>query len=149
MDDGDICLADYATTLTILREKTYFLNLIVTNTSVSTISGTSDSIEGFERENIMLPNGTRFHITDALYSRKSTRNLLSFKDIYKNRYHIETMNEGNKEYLYITAIIYGKNIVAEKLLAFSFGLYHITIKPIESYGVMNQKFNDPKIFSLA
>ena len=122
MDDGDICLADYATTLTILREKTYFLNLIVTNTSLSTISGTSDSIEGFERANIMLPNGTTFHINDALYSRKSTRNLLSFKDICKNRYHIETMNEGNKEYLYITAIIYGKNIVAEKLLAFSFGL---------------------------
>ena len=96
----------------------------------------------------MLPNGTRFHINDALYSRKSTRNFPS-KDICKNRYHIETINESNKEYLYITSIIYGKNIVAEKLLAFSFGLYHIIIKPIESYDVLNQKFNDPKIFSLA
>ena len=58
----------------------------------------------------MLPDGTRFHINDALYSRKSTRNLLNFKDIRKNGYHIETVNEGNKESLYITSIIYGKKI---------------------------------------
>ena len=85
----------------------------------------------------MLPNGTRFHINDALYSRKSTRNLLSFKDICKNRYHIGTMNEGNKENLYITSIISRKKIVAEKLPAFSYGLYHTTINLIESYAVMN------------
>ena len=85
----------------------------------------------------MLPNGTRFHINDALYYNKSTRNLLTFKDIRKNRYHIENMNERNKESLYITSIIYGKKIVVEKLLAFSFGLYHMTIKPIESYAEMN------------
>ena len=99
--------------------------------------GTSNLIEGSGRANIMLQNETRFHSNDALYSRKSTRNLLSFKDIHKNGYHIETMNEGNKESLYITSIIYGKEIVAEKLPAFSFGLYHMTIKLIESYAVMN------------
>ena len=95
----------------------------------------------------MLPNGTRFHINDVLYSSKSTRNLLSFKDISKNGYHIETMNEGNKESLYITSIIYGKKIVAKKLPGFSSRLYHTTINPIESYAIMNQKFNDPKIFT--
>ena len=84
MNDGDICLADCATTHTILQEKKYFLNLIVTNASVSVISSTSDLIEGFIRENIMLPNGTRFHINDALYSSKLTRNLFSNKDIRKN-----------------------------------------------------------------
>ena len=96
----------------------------------------------------MLPNGTRFHINDVLYSSKSTRNLLSFKDIRKNGYHIETMNEGNKESLYITSITYGKKIIIEKFPAFSSMLYHTTIKPIESYAVMNQKFNDLKIFTL-
>ena len=96
----------------------------------------------------MLSNGTKFHINDTLYSSKSTRNFLSFKDIRKNGYHIETMNEGNKESLYITSIIYGKNIVEEKLLAFSPRLYHTTIKPIESYDITNQEFNDPKIFTL-
>ena len=92
MNDGNICLADCATTHTILREKKYFLNLIVTNAGLSTIFGTSYLI----------------------------------KDICNNGYHIATMNEGNKESLYITSIIYGKNIVAEKLLAFSSGLYHTT-----------------------
>ena len=58
------------------------------------------------------------------------------------------MNEGNKESLYITSIIYGKMIVTEKLLTFSPELYHTTIKSIESYDVMNQKFNDPNIFTL-
>ena len=110
MNDGNICLAHCTTMHTILREKKYFLNLIVTNVSVSVIFGTSDLIEGHGRKNILLPNGTRFHINDTLYSSKSTRNLLSFKDIRKNGYHIQTMNECNKESLCITSIIYGKKI---------------------------------------
>ena len=48
----------------------------------------------------------------------------------------------------ITSIISGKKIVAEKLSAFSSGLYHTTIKSIESNVVENQKFNDSKIFNL-
>ena len=96
----------------------------------------------------MLPNGTRFHIIDALYSRKSTRNLLSFKYIRRNGYHIETMNDGNKECLYMTSIVSGKKLVVETLLAFSTGLYHTTIKLIKSYVIVNQKFNDPKTFVL-
>ena len=36
----------------------------------------------------------------------------------------------------------------EKLLAFSSRLYHTTIKSIESYVVVNQKFNNPKVFVL-
>ena len=130
MNEGDICLADCATMHTILREKKYFLNLIVTNASVSTISGTLDLIEGSRRANIMLSNGTRFYINDGLYSSKLTRNLLSFKDIRKNGYHIETMNEDNKDSLYITSIIYEKNIVAEKLPPFFFELYHTTINQL-------------------
>ena len=104
---------------------------------MSTISGTSNLIEGSGRANIMLPKGTRFHINDALYSSKSTRNLLSFKDIRINGYHIETMNDGNKEYLYITSIVSGKKLVVETVLAFSTGLHHTTIKLIESYVVVN------------
>ena len=56
----------------------------------------------------MLPNETRFHINDVLYSRKSKRNL-SLKDILKNEYHVETMNEGNVEYFYITLLFLKKN----------------------------------------
>ena len=51
----------------------------------------------------MLPKGTKFCIDDTLYSSKSRRKLLSFKDIHNNGYHIETNNEGSTEYLYITS----------------------------------------------
>ena len=94
----------------------------------------------------MLPNGIKFHINDALYSNKSRRNLLNFRYICRNVYHIETMNEDNVEYLYITSIISGQKLIMEKLPAFSSGLYHTTIKPIEPYVIMNKKFNDPKVF---
>ena len=96
----------------------------------------------------MLLNRIRFHINDALYSSKSIRNFLGFKDIRINGYHIETMNEGNIKCLYITSIVYDKKLMMEKLLAYSSALYHTNIKPIKSYVVLNQKFNDPKIFVL-
>ena len=53
----------------------------------------------------MLPKGTKFCIDDTLYSSKSRRKLLSFKDIHNNGYHIETNNEGSTEYLYITSMV--------------------------------------------
>ena len=56
------------------------------------------------------------------------------------------MNEGSKECLYITSIVYDKKLIKEKLLTFSSGLYHINIKSIESYVVVNQLFNDPIFF---
>ena len=130
MNEGDVCLVDCATTHTILQDKRHFLDLALTNVNVSTISGTANLIEGSERANIMLPNGTMFHINNALYSNKSIRNLLSFKDIRRNGYHIETINEGNIECLYNTSIVFGKKLITEKVSAFSFGLYHTNIKSI-------------------
>ena len=47
--------------------------------------------------------------------KKSKRNLLNFKDIYRNGYHIETMNEDNVEYIYITSVISGQKLIMEKL----------------------------------
>ena len=95
MNESDVCLAGRVTTHTTLQDKRYFIDLTLTNVNVSTIFGTANLIESSERTNIMLPNGTRFHINDALYYVKSTRNLLNFKDICRNGYHIGTMNEGN------------------------------------------------------
>ena len=95
MNEGDVCLVDCTTTHIILRDKIYFLGLALTNANVSTIFSTANLIKGSRRANIMLPNGTRFHINDALYSNISIRNLLSFKDIRINEYPIETMNESN------------------------------------------------------
>ena len=53
-----------------------------------------------------------------------------------------------QDVLYIASIVFGKKLIMEKLSTFSFGLYHTNIKPIESYVVVNQKFNDPKTFVL-
>ena len=148
MNEGDVCLADCVTTYTIFQDKKYFIDLALTNVNVSIIFGIAILIEGSERANIMLPNGTRFHINDALYFSKSKKKLISFKDIRKNGYHIETMNKSNTECLYITSIVYGMKLIMEKLSAFSSELYHTNIKLIESYVVVNQKFNDPKTFVL-
>jgi hypothetical protein len=83
-----------------------------------------------------------------LYSLKSRRNLISFKDISQNGYHVETTNEGSDEYLYITSIILVQRLILEKLSTFSSGLYYTTIRTIESHVVMHQKCSDPKIFIL-
>jgi len=91
----------------ILRDKKYFKYLILNKASVNTISGSSNLIEGSRRVNIILPKRTNFCADDALYSSKSKRNLINFKDIRLNGYHVETINEGSDEDLYITSIISG------------------------------------------
>ncbi|KAG5241526.1 Disease resistance protein CC-NBS-LRR class family [Salix suchowensis] len=94
--DGDLCLADSATTHTILKENKYFEYLTLTKANVTTISGPADMIKGSGKANIVLPNNTRLSIKDALYSPESRRNLLSFKDIRANGYHIETTDKDKK-----------------------------------------------------
>ena len=69
-----------------------------------------------------------------------------FKDTHENGFHVEIMNESNIKCLYITSIVYGKMIAVEKLSYFSFGLNYSNIKYIKSYVVVNQKFDNPKIF---
>ena len=81
---------------------------------------------------ILLPQGTKFIIDDALFSPKSRRNLLSFKDIRRNGYHIETTNEKNIEYMQITKVVYENKYVLEKLPALSPGMYYTTISTIET-----------------
>jgi len=55
--------------------------------------GPTDMIKGFKRANILLLNNTKLGINDALYSHESRRNLLNFKDICANSYHIEIIDE--------------------------------------------------------
>ena len=98
----DACLVDCATTHTILRDKKYFSNLTLVPFNVQTISSSVDLIKGLRRAIIILPNGTKFQIDDVLYSNKSNRNLLSFKDVRINGYHIENINHNGNGYLLIT-----------------------------------------------
>ena len=107
MNGEDICLADSATSHTIFHSTLYFEHITMTRAGVNTISGSSNIIEGSGKANIVLPNGTKLCIDEVLYSSQSKRNLLSFKDIRRNGYHIETTNDGKEEYLYITFNIFG------------------------------------------
>ena len=145
---GDACLADCATTHTILRDIKYFSNFTLAQSNVHTISGPVNLIKGSDKATIILPKGTKLQIDDALYSNKSSINLLSFKDIRRNGYRIETMNHDANEYLLITSIIFGQKCILEQLSSLSCGLYQTTIRSIESYAVMNQKFNDSNAFLL-
>ena len=140
----DACLVDCATTHTILRDKKYFSNLTLVPFNVQTISGPIDLIKGSGRATILLPNDTKFQIDDALYPNKSNRNLLSFKDIRRNGYHIETMSHNGNEYL----LIIGQKQILKQLISSLYGLYQTTIRPLEFHAVMNQKFNHPKTFLL-
>ncbi|GAV56611.1 hypothetical protein CFOL_v3_00153, partial [Cephalotus follicularis] len=105
--------------------------------NVGTISGTSDLIEGSEMASFVLSNGTQMRITDVLYSTKSRRNLLSFKDIHLNGYHIETTNENGKECLYIIGNAFGQRKILKKLPRLSSGLYIMKIRAIESHNVVD------------
>ena len=144
----DICLVDSATTHTILKDKGYFTFIVMKDEKVNTISGSTKLIEGSGRANIVLSGGTNLFIDNALYSSKSQRNLLSFKDIRRNGYHIETTSENNIEYLCITSMILGKKCILEKLPTFSSGLYYSYISKVESYAVINQEFMDDNTFTV-
>ena len=104
MSSGDMCLLDSATTHMILREKKYFSHLVMKKAYVNTISSSTNLIEGSGRAALLLPWGTLLVIDNALNCSKSHRNLLSFKVIRQDGYHVEFANEGKMEYLYLTTI---------------------------------------------
>ena len=64
----DVCLADSATSHTIFRSTKYFEHISMIKTGVITISGSSNIIEGSGKVNIVLPNGTKLCIDEAMYS---------------------------------------------------------------------------------
>ena len=133
----DICLADSTSSHTILKSDIYFTHLVPKEEYVNIIIGSGNVIEGTGRAIILFPEGTKFIINNALLSTKSRRNLLSFKDIRRNGYHIETMNEGSHKYLCITTHDLNKKVILEKLPLLSSGLYYTKISAIESHATVN------------
>ena len=63
-----MCLADSATTHTILKSNKFFSCLVIRKVNVSTISSTTNIIEGSGRTIVLLPRSTRLHIKNAFYS---------------------------------------------------------------------------------
>ena len=66
-DTGDICLADSATTHTIMQNQKYFLILTLLKANVNTISGPADLIEGSGRAMVLLPNNTKIWLSHRNY----------------------------------------------------------------------------------
>ena len=66
-NDSSLCLADSATTHTILQERKYFLHLKECEGKITTISGDSNLVVGSGRACIILPMGNEFVIR-ILYS---------------------------------------------------------------------------------
>ncbi|TQD93896.1 hypothetical protein C1H46_020510 [Malus baccata] len=138
MSSGELsCLADSTTTHTILRERHYFTNFIPKKTHLTTLSSSSNLIEGYGKARIMLSNGTILTIMEVLYSPRSGRTLLSFRDIRDNQYHIETTEDNGSDFLCITSYEYGQKRIHEKLEGLPNGLYITTIRGIEAHSVAN------------
>ncbi|KAD6795987.1 hypothetical protein E3N88_06883 [Mikania micrantha] len=142
--DGDMCIADSGATHSILKSKKYFHVLKPTKGTINTISGPTDLIEGVGKENLVLPNGTKLLIENALYSPKSTRNLLSFKNIYQNGYDTQSIAIDNEKYLHIMR----KNVILEKLPMLNSGLHYTQINVPQAHMVVKEKCCDPVAFNL-
>ncbi|GJV04362.1 disease resistance CC-NBS-LRR class family protein [Tanacetum coccineum] len=142
--DGDLCIADSGVTHTILKSKKYFFELKLTKGTIDTISGPTNLISGVGKANIVLPNGTQLLIENALFSPKSKRNLLSFRNIYHNGYDTWSRTIGNKKYLHII----NDNQVFEKLPMLHYGLHYTHINVPQAHMAVKEKYCDPGIFSL-
>ena len=55
-------------------------------------------IVGSGRATITLPMGTQITMEDALLYPDSTRTLLSYRDIHKNGFHVETHQDNKEEF---------------------------------------------------
>ena len=147
MEEEEICLVDSCTTNTILRETKYFQTLLKKPGNIMTIAGSDALIVGTGRATIVLPMGTRIIIEDALFYPSSKRTLLSFKDIRRNGFHLETDKEDGTEYLLMTKFNGCQKSVVEKLPSFSSGLYYTYIKP-KIYVAMKTILKNPEVFRI-
>ena len=113
-----------------------------------TIVGRDTIIVGSGQATITLPMGTKLVIQDALLYPDSTRTLLSFKDIRKNGFHVETNEESGAECLLITQQKGFRKEVLENLPSLSSGLYYTYIKPEThlAYKIVFQNLDKFKIW---
>jgi hypothetical protein len=129
--EKELCLVDSCTTNSILREVKYFQTLKKREGNVMTIAGRDALIVGSRRATITLPMGTQIMMDDALLYSDLTRTLLSFRDVCKNGFHVETYMDTKGEFLLFTKLTrYGKQN-CEKISSLQTGLYFTYIKSIE------------------
>jgi hypothetical protein len=87
----------------------YFQNLKKREGNIMTIASRDALIVGSGRTTITLPMGTQITMDDALLYPGSTRILLSFRDVRKNGFRVETHMDNKEEFLLFTKLTrYGK-----------------------------------------
>nr|GEV74363.1 putative zinc finger, CCHC-type [Tanacetum cinerariifolium] len=142
--DGELCIADSGATHTILKSKKYVFKLKPAKGTIDTILGLTNLIDEAVKVNVVLPNGTQLLIENALFSPKSKRNLLSFRNIYHNGYDTRSRTIGNKKYLHIM----NENQVFEKLPMFNSGFHYTHINVPQAHMAVKEKYCYTGIFIL-
>ena len=85
-------------------ERKYFQTLKKREGNIMTIASQDVLIVGSGRATITLPMGTQITMEDALLYPDSTRTLLSYRDICKNGFHVETHQDNKEEFLLFTKL---------------------------------------------
>jgi hypothetical protein len=122
--EEEMCLVDICTTNTIFRETKYFQTLTKRMGNILTIAGRDTCIVGSAEATIILPIGTQVTIENVLLYPNLTRTLLSYKDIRKNKLHIVTHEENNKEFFLITKTNGDGYDILERIPSLPSGLYY-------------------------
>jgi hypothetical protein len=126
--EEEMCLVDSCITNTILRKTKYFQTLTKRMGNILTVAGRDTCMVGSKKATIIFHMGTQITIKNVLLYPNSTRTLLSYRDIRKNRLHIVTHEENNKESLLITKINGDSYDILERIHFLSSGLYYTYIK---------------------
>ncbi|GJV41867.1 disease resistance CC-NBS-LRR class family protein [Tanacetum coccineum] len=143
-NDRDLCIVDSGATHTILKSKKYFFELKPTKETIDTISGPTNLIDGVGNSYCSVTKWYTHLIENALFSPKSKRNLLSFRNIYHNGYDTQSKTIANKKYLHII----NENQILEKLPMLHSSLHYTHINVPQAHMAVKEKYCDPGIFSL-
>jgi hypothetical protein len=90
--------------------------------------------------------GTQVTIENALLYPDSTRILLSYRDIRKNRLHVITHEENNEEFLHIIKKNRDDHDILERIPSVPSGLYYAYIKLV-SHVTYNVIFQNVDVFT--
>jgi hypothetical protein len=121
---------DSYTINSILRETKYFQTLTRRTENILTFTGHDTNIVGSVRATIVLPMGTQVTIVNVLLYPDSTRTLLSYRYIHKNKLHMITHEENNEEFLHIIKKNGDDHDILKRRPSLPSGSYYTCIKLI-------------------
>lgn len=103
LDDLRTCIVDSGTSHTILQYRKYFSHITPSHRQMTTIMGNDQIEEGHGPATIILPQDIVIRIKSVIFAPNATMNLISFKDIRVNGYHIHTNTEKTQEVIHIVS----------------------------------------------